>query len=64
MDTTVEIKNISNGFTVQVSREVSVLGEDDREIYFGTYVEALEYAIERLGKYVDQQKAVKVKGLS
>lgn len=64
METTVEIKHISNGFTVEVSREVTELGEDDREIYFATYVEALEYAIERLGRYVDQQKAIKVKGLS
>lgn len=56
MDTTVEIRIISNGFTVLVSRQVAQLGEEDREIYFSTYQEALEYAIDRLGKYVDQVK--------
>ena len=56
MDTTVTIEEIGNGFTAQVSRDVEMLGEDNREIYFATYVEALEYAIERLGKYVDQEK--------
>ncbi len=65
MNTTVNIEQISNGYTVEVSRDVAVLGEDDREIYFPTYIEALDYAIGRLGKYVDQEKkSVKVKGLS
>lgn len=56
METSVHIEQISNGFTCEVRRDLQVLGEDDRPVYFDNYQDALEHAIKELGKYVDQEK--------
>jgi hypothetical protein len=56
MDTSVNIEQISNGFTCEVRRSAMALGEDDRPVYFDNYQDALEHAIKELGKYVDQEK--------
>lgn len=56
MDTSVDIRMISNGFTVEVRRDLTVLGEDDRPVFFDNYQDALEHAIKKLGEFVDQEK--------
>lgn len=56
MDTSVNIEQISNGFTVEVRRAAMALGEEDRPVFFSNYQDALEHAIKRLGEYVDQEK--------
>lgn len=56
MDTTVEIEQISNGWTCEVRRSVMALGEEDRPVFFDNYQDALEHAIKKLGEYVDQEK--------
>lgn len=56
MDTSVNIEQISNGFTVEVRRAAMALGEEDRPVFFSNYQDALEHANKRLGEYVDQEK--------
>lgn len=56
MNLDINIKKIDNGFIVDIDREITQLGEASGELYFATYVEALEYAIDLLGKLVDQVK--------
>lgn len=56
MDTSVNIEQISNGFTCEVRRSVMTLGEEHRPVFFSNYQDALEHAMNELGKYVDQEK--------